>query len=1265
MAVGPFEITKETIATVSDVLLRELLDRLLGAEARARGIPVAAIEVGGNQIAADGGVDASIAWTGNPEPADWLPCRTIYFQCKAEDMAPAKIASEMRPKGKVRSIFAELAKIGGAYVIFATDDTTKLARDLRLEAMAKAIADVAGHERITLDFFGAERIARWTNTHPGIAIWLLGEVGRPVLGWQPYGDWSAPGSSAEPYLADGTARAILDGSEVPVGDAIAAMRATLASAGGAVRLIGISGMGKTRLAEALFDDRLDHPTALPSAHAVYGDAGLELPTSPILLGQQVTMSGADAVIVVDNCTIARHNQLAQLVRHRLSRASLLTIDYDVGGEQVIGQLIALGGNSENLLEAVLAQRYPRLSDAERRHLARFSGGNARIALKIAETAGPGVDLSKLNDSEFLDRLFQGGRQDRDPAARICAEAASLVSAFYVEPGDGHESEHRVLAGIAGVAPDLFYRQIATFLEWGITQQRGPQRAVMPPPLANMLAAPLIRRSDPASLLDRFAAGPERLLAAFARRLGQLHDEPAAVGLAEALFAAGGMLGAPDALEGEKQKAFVAAAPAAPDAALAGIERALAGGNREALIDPAREGRDLLTQLLVMIAHDASLFGRAIGALSAFVIADDPKKHDSTRKLLLERFWALLSFTMAPLDVRLASIDAMIADPNPAIRQIAVEALDHMLTSSHFTSSLNLEFGARQVLTEWRPAGGDYRSWYDAAYQRVTKVAKGIGAEAKRARQAIADNFRTHIDDELGEFAFAAMQAVSGGDYWEEGWRAVTDALHFAVRRPEDGIPVDAALMERLQGLERQLRPKTLDQQFETFVLGEPWRHWHPSGREKRSTRDVSLLARAVGRAVARSGQDPRSWLERAASAEGQNSVWAFVAGLARHSRKPDALWRNVVFVFNADPETAHFGILGGVLEGREKADPAWVRARLDEIVDDPNLGQHIVRLHNAVPLDTTAVARFSRALDAGHVSPATFALLMGGRATEPIPGQSLANFLALLYEKPSGVLPALQVLHMRFYGDRTDNRAIDPALIALGRRLLADRRSYGPDVERQDHGVREIASTILRGDGSLDAARAIATALREGSADRRRYARDFRQLCALLMERFPTIALDEIVGREDVDDSLAEQFFDRASDDDGRVGADDTEKDAPILAWVEQDPATRAQRIAKFAPYFIKDNGTDALRWSPIALALVDSAPDPVSVLEAFERRFFSGAGWGPISLRFVRRRPMVFAFADHRDPRVRSWARAAAERLEDSIKRWDDRDRAGDSRFE
>lgn len=1260
---GPFEVTKELVGGLGDEALRRLLDRLLTAEANVRGISHLAISVGGSQTAGDGGVDGSIDWDDCPDPLEWLPRRLTYFQCKAEAMGAAKLRDEMRPAGSARPVFVELAGSGGAYVVFSTDDPSKSGMDARLSRMRECVDDVPGAEAIHLDFYGADRIARWANGHAGVAMWLLGQAGRALGGWRPHGDWSAPGSSGGKYLMDEDARAVIGEESVEVGDAISGIRAALRAPGGVVRLVGLSGMGKTRLAEALFDTRIGED-ALPEARAIYGDSGQDLDVGAARVAEELQLSGSEAVLIVDNANAAIHSQLAEIAGRSGSRISVLTIDYDVGDEKPPGVLVTLEANSEAVLESILEQRHPKLSSAERHHLAKFSGGNARIALKVAEGAGEGVDLSKLNDGQLLDRLFQKGRQDQDPQARGCADAASLVTAFYAEDGDQQVAELPTLAAIAGVTEAALFRNVAVFLEWGIVQQRGPQRAVMPPPFANMLAAPFVRRSDPQVLLDHFLSASPRLLISFARRLGQLHDEPAAVRLAKRLYAADGAFGEPATLDGVLRQGFVRLAPCAPRAALAALERSLAGENGSRLLDPAHKTRRDYVELLVQLAHEESEFACAMEILLQFALADGEDEGDGrASKHLLERFWSNLSFTLASQGTRLDFIDRMLDDQDPRVSRLGLEALDHMMNAGHFSSSLNVEFGSKALLQEWRPNNGaGYPAWFEAASERVLRVARSGGADVARTRDIVADHLRDHLDAGLGERPIEAVRDVRGNDYWDGGWRAVTDALQFS----GEGLP--AAVLSNARQLERDLRPRTIEDCFEAFVLGEPWRHHHPVRSDKRPTRDVGKLAEAVGLRVGRRSDDPMPYLLRAMAAEGESSVWEFARGLARSSGDLDRLWGAARTAFEeTDSGKRNALVLAGLIEGAARQDRAVVERWLDKAMDDPTLAEHIVVLQVAMPLDARAMARFGEAIGRKAVPLRRFSHLQGGCVSKPVPGSALSAFLQKLYQEQDGALPALQILHMRLFGDRTDKRDVDPSLTQLGRQFLADGRTFAEENGREDHGIATIATVALDGDGAEEAAIATCRALRGEAENDRYFHRDFDKVCKLLAKRFPRIVLDEIVGHGSRR-GLVGRFFGgsaRDNDNDNVDGVSLDFDDDVLIEWMQEAPADRAPMLAGMVPYYRKRAETGVLEWTDLAMSLIGAPDDPTPVLEALEHRFYSGGGSGPWSSRLVRRRPLMAALKTHADVRVRNWARAAGKVLEASIASRDKIDRDRESRFE
>jgi len=1262
ISVGPFAITKEMVKGLGDETLRELTGKLIEAEASALGIPSSAISLGGNQTARDGGIDAAISWKGGPEPNDRLPRRTSYFQCKATAMPPREIEREFRPKGEARPIFYELESRGGAYLLVTTDDPGVQAVEARVNAMRSALSDVQGAERVRLEFWGADQIARWCNKHIGIALWLLAKIGRPLAGWRPFGAWSSSEAAGHSYLIDENARASIRGESLPVRAALASMRTSLSLPGNSVRLVGMSGMGKTRLAEALFDDRLPAGPSLNPALAIYADAGLELAVGAAAMAEQLALSRIDAVLVVDNCAAATHRHLSEIVRQAGSRARLLTIDYDVGNEQPEDSLIVrLEQNSDGLLDDLVKQRFSGIPDHERERLAEFSGGNARIALGIARNAKGGTDLSKLSDDELLDRLFQHGRGQDDIETRRVAEVAALVWAFYIEDGFDHAAEHAILADQAQMSVERFYEHVSVLLAWGVAQQRGPQRAIMPPPLANRLAKLYLRRADKKALLARMAAGSERLLRSFARRLGQLHEERAVMALVADMMAEGGLLGAPDRLDKTARETFVYAAPANPVAALAAIGRTAASAAFVADEDAACQ----MASVLAHIAHDQAHFAPALNAMIPLVLTRDSRRRgQELRDLFLERFRPGLSMTMADGPTRLAFVDTMLADNREEVRWLAIDALDHML-DLHFSSSFQVEWGARSLLREWRPRlPRDEAIWFGAALERLQEIVKHGGSFADRARALIAQHVREFCDLGLSHLILPAMRNVKPSGYWEAGWKETQEALHFARGKPAH------SWRSELAQLELDLRPKDLNQAFEAFVLGEPWRHWHPSGSNKKHTRNIGLLAQAVGRCLAKEGTDVPPYLARSVHSEGQNSTIQFGEGLARGTANIDRLWQQATDAYAAaEPGNRDAGVLIGILREGDRQDPAWGNARLDEVANDSALSRFIVHFHSRRMLSSSDIDRFASALASGRIEPSELTALMFGGRTKGAPAAPLADLLRQMMRRDDGLVSALQILQMRFFGDRDGKISYAPELVEVGKAILADPRLYIEQGERVAHEIGTLARVVVAGEGGDLVTAQICRAMRAADTGHRYWSEsDWYELASALMGKYPKVVLDQLASGEAPDrrDYLLSAFFGGviANDNDGRTGRTRMDGEA-ILEWVAVAPDKRAVVVAEYGPYTDGSEEDGQLRWNKLARRLIDIAPNPMAILNRYEARFHSGVSSGPFWLRFERRKPMIEELKSHVDRRVREWANQAFDRLEEEIEYWQTRDRESESLFE
>lgn len=145
------EITPDDISLLNDEDLRSLIALLCEYELRRRGLSTATVTWGGNQTAADGGLDVRVALPLGTVIDGFIPRPDTGFQVKKPDMPRAAILVEMRPSGVLRPIIRELADKKGAYIIVsgigATSDT---ALRNRRKAMAEAVADLPDPASLSL-----------------------------------------------------------------------------------------------------------------------------------------------------------------------------------------------------------------------------------------------------------------------------------------------------------------------------------------------------------------------------------------------------------------------------------------------------------------------------------------------------------------------------------------------------------------------------------------------------------------------------------------------------------------------------------------------------------------------------------------------------------------------------------------------------------------------------------------------------------------------------------------------------------------------------------------------------------------------------------------------------------------------------------------------------------------------------------------------------------------------------------------------------------
>lgn len=1265
-----FEITGDDIALLNDEDLRALVALLCEAELRRRGLAASAVTWGGNQTAADGGLDIRVSLPVGTPIEGFVPRAATGFQVKKPDMPRGEILAEMRPAGMVRPVIEELATQAGAYIIVsATGSTADGVLANRRKAMADAVKDIPQRDQLALDFYDRGRVATWVRDHSGLIPWVRDRIGKSLSGWQPYGSWAhAPAGSDDNYLLDDTLRIQTDGTENAGGvSALAGLekiRDLLGQPGKVVRLVGLSGVGKTRFVQALFDPAVGAGNLDPSL-AIYADMADTPDPQPIALTSNLVARRTRSILVIDNCPQELHRRLSELVRTTGSTISVITIEYDIREDEPEGtEVFALEPSSPDLVQKLVSRRFASLSDVDAQTIAEFSGGNARIALALAATVGKNESLAGLTDDGLFRRLFQQ-RHEHDSELLLVAQACAVVFSFDGETVAGDESEIARLGGLVGKTAAEIFAGIAELRRRDLVQQRGIWRAVLPHAIANRLAALALQNIPWPTVEAQLVNGAsERLLRSFSRRLGYLHSSKEAVAIVERWLGPDGYLADIANLNGLGRAVLENIAPAAPAAALDAIERGARGPHSETMRE---NGRHLL-RLLHSLAYDAKFFDRVVALLARFSRLGADGAPDEVTDAVESLFYLYLSGTHASIDQRIRAVDTWLRSEDPAERVLGIRALGAMLEAYHFASSYNFDFGARSRDHGYYPrTNADVLNWFESALNVAGTLVVANPPAAPAIRALLAEKFRG-LWTSAG--AFDALErtakAIAANGFWREGW--------IAVRRTQklDGSAMPVEIAARMDALERILRPANLIEHVRAIAMSRRGIgsldlddiYGPDDDIEVESARNDRIVLQ-LGEDLARDADSFAVLIPELVSAEGR--LWLLGRGMANAAPDRGALWDALVGELAKTPvSNRNVQVLRGILNRIAEQDAAAADGLLDAALLDDTLAQWFPILQSAVPTNSRGMARLRLSLASNTAPIAQFHVLAWGRVTDGIDPRELADLIVTIADKAGGFDVAIEILSMRFHADRSKKSEPSPELLEAGRELLR-RITFGDKDDREDHRLGRIALSCLAGDDGASIARDLVGRLLKATKEHKTQAYYHDDLVKGVVKAQPVAALDGLFGG----DAALRKSGVRAVEDMTRMHGNpmDSVPDDVLLAWCEADPEIRYPVAAATITLFRRPEEKAPRQWTPAARLVLQKAPDPVQVLAEFLRRFRPLAWSGSRAAIIESNAHMLDELDFAGDAAVIDFVQQAKKGLMEAVaeeQRWEtQRDRRRDERFE
>lgn len=1258
-----FEVTAEQIELLGDADLRTLVGYLSEEEVRTQGHSTASVTWGGHQNAVDGGIDVRVALPLGAAVSGYIPAPATGFQVKAEDMPRQQIIDEMAPGGRIRPSIAGLASKGGAYIIVSScGSVADGALQARKDAMRAALDGVTSADALTVDFYDRRRIATWVNQHPGLIPWVREKVARPLIGWRQFGDWSSfPAPLDTPYLLDNAVRllspTIKDTDGLSAADGVNCLRRILQQPNGVIRLVGLSGVGKTRFVQALFDERLGND-ALAPREAIYTDISDEPDPVPLELASQLVRLRRRGILIVDNCGIELHRKLALKAKEAGSLLSLITIEYDITDDEPENtDVFTLEAASVELIEKMLEGRYPALATPSRRVIAEFSHGNARIAFALAETAKNGESLANLRDSELFRRLFDQNKGPSEPllnAAKVCA----LLYSFDGETLDGDGSELARLATLAGTNANQLYTHVAELQRRQLVQKRSKWRALLPHAIAHRLANLALQDLPFQRIEDVIVSGSERMLRSFSKRMGYLHDNAHTAALAANWFSPGGLLERIGTYNELGRTLFTNIAPIDPAATLTFIEQA--ASKHAWFFGPENGSRVEITRTIRSIAYEAALFDRCVALLKKFALQDQDR-HDSATNVLRSLFYLCLSGTHATGAQRATFIGSLLGSDDEADIKLGITLLETMLQCTHFTSSYSFEFGARKRdYGSYPRRRQDFLDWFGGAIQPAAAVAVSGKPAAPAVRKILASHFaelcsRIRLVDEL----IALAETIIRHSEWPEGWIGVGSAM----RRCKDKI--DQAQYERLEALAERMRPKNLADMVRCYALSKEWTALDVArldvddeAKMVEAQERVIELCVDLGKQLAKDRAALTELLPEIFSSESFKTL-ALGRGLAADSATLDECWRFLVEAFLSAPqEQRRANLLGGFIDGAMKRNTEEAEAFLDAALADLRLHPILLFLHAHAGITRRGFARLMSGLDRDTVPVSSYSYLWGGRVHEKIADDDLRQLLLKLAAKEGGLHFAIEIIGMRITGKQTDKLPVSEIEKAAARDLLA-LVTFERQSAHDDYVLGEVIKASLDHPACEPLARSLCTAAGEAVRSYRVSSWDLHSVIEALAKVFPLTVLDVLVEEPNDGEETARQIFRDVRDT--RPCPLQSVPDATLTGWANEKPETRYIDLAEVVRFSDANEDEQSVGWSSAAMTIIEAAPEPAKTLDVFFDRFMPMSWSGSRADILASRLTMIEALSQHAKPEIAQWAKSRTPEFAEAV----ERERAAEARHD
>lgn len=1202
-----FELKPSDISNLNDADLREMVARLCEAELHDQKIQRSCILWGGAQEAVDGGLDIRVKSEIPLLNPGFVPRNNTGFQIKKSSMGKAACREEMLMGGEVKEVIRSLIEQKGAYIIVSGKDdcSDKMLTD-RLKGMQSAIENITSKEQIFLDFYGRDRLSAWLRQYPSVSLWVRSKLdGRFLSGWFPFQRWAGtPDDMDDEFLMDEhpcvTDLNSRHKKPMSIASGINLVREKLGKIGAVIRLTGLSGVGKTRFAQALFEENVGE-NPLPKTNVIYADLGNNPTPSVLDLVTYLKTIDCTCYVVLDNCPPDLHRTIQKEVSHR-AKLSLLTIEYDISDDQPEEtEVIHIEPSSIRIISKLVLKRFPVLGRVNADKVAEFSGGNARLAIALASRVEADETLTNFSDEELFRRIFNQ-RKGKSDGLLESAEILSLVYSFNIS-SKKYNDELSVLSQIGGSDRKKLYRDLAEMVRRQLVQQRGEWLAILPHALANRLARRALQNIHPDQInVELLKANNRRLFKSCAHRLGYLHDFEPAQTLASSWLK--NYEPFHDIIQCNAGKLIILEyiAPIFPDKVLTLIENASI--NLDFYLSNHPHFR-IIVRLLRKLAYEDQYFTRAAELILYFAKIEIK---EGTNLGIVSSFAGLFSLfisgTQAKPIQRFFLVEKILEYDGVWQRKIAEAIFHFAFETVQWTSSEQFDFGARQRDFGWEPETVQEQSEWYAGFIKLLIPFFDSNNESKIswAEGILAKNF-----EQLWLYAgcYDVLEDIVKRHGVAGKWPGVWIAIKKTIQNPENVHRPE--ILSRLKKLECLAAPTDLYSEIEYYAITDIGDHVELRCKDwKNKLEELIQKIEKLGElTVARPEYlkrlAPKLWLTPS------NALILFGKGLAKGSSDQTLTFETLIYLMQQQKlEEVQSTVFQGFIAGVCETNPLLSRKLQVSILDVPELKPHFISILLATPGEPWKTDKLIELVRRNELKASSFKD-MDYYFANSFTDKELSKLLLAINDSKDGVYVATRILYLRLLAENANKK-----LYAIGKHIIVKLLSLPQDeVHIQKIGSREIKFIInncLPKSATENEVRNIIDLLCknvEKSVETVSLTFNYseKKFITYLMEHYAEYVLDRIFLISESSEKLVDCLFvqDKTFEEVSPINLLSIER---VLNWCNGDQ-NRIQRVASLvSPYICLDKKSrlpeksQKVTLSTHIKALLDVAEDKAAMVE-------------------------------------------------------------------